>query len=686
VSDKTHTNRLARETSPYLLQHAHNPVDWWPWCEEALQTAKAQNKLILLSIGYSACHWCHVMAHESFEDENTAAVMNELYINIKVDREERPDLDRIYQTAHQLLTQRPGGWPLTMILTPDDQTPFFAGTYFPVIPKHNMPAFKDILYRVQDFYREHQNDIDEQNRSLIDALSQSTQTTSTTQLNSAPIDQARRQLAQHYDKQLGGFGSAPKFPHPTNLERLLHHWSATSSNNNADAEALSMVTSTLQAMANGGIYDQLGGGFCRYSVDNEWMIPHFEKMLYDNGPLLALYSNAFVATGDEFYKRITDETAHWVMREMQSDDGGYYSTMDADSEGEEGRFYIWTPEQVKALTTQQEYAVISKVYGLDHTPNFEKHWHLHTFEPLAKVAKEQSITEQQASALLDSARKKLFNERETRIHPGRDEKILTSWNGLMIKGMAMAARYMQNSDYLESAQRAVDFIKSRLLIDNRLLATFKDGRARLMAYLDDYAFLLDGLIELLQTRWRTADLEFAMILADAIMEHFEDRQKGGFYFTAHDHETLFHRPKPLSDEAIPSGNAIASLALARLGHLVGQQSYLDACERALQFAWPSISHMPYAHAAFLHALEEHLYPPDIFVIRGEAPALQEWKHKLDSHYVARRMIFAIPASEVSLPGLLGERRADNNRTIAYICSGTQCYPPISHVGELDSYT
>ena len=686
MSSQSHTNRLANETSPYLLQHAHNPVDWWPWCAEALEAAREQNKLILLSIGYSACHWCHVMAHESFEDEATAAVMNELYINIKVDREERPDLDKIYQTAHQLLAQRPGGWPLTMLLTPDDQTPFFAGTYFPVTPKHNMPAFKDILQRAHDFYRENRHDIAEQNQSLITALSQTEPLPANNHLSSAPIDQARRQLAQHHDKVYGGFGGAPKFPHPTNLERLLHHWSATLENGNEDKEALQMLNKTLSAMANGGIYDQLGGGFCRYSVDDEWMIPHFEKMLYDNGPLLALYSEAYLATGNTTYKRIAHETAQWVIREMQAPEGGYYSTLDADSEGEEGKFYVWKPEQVKQITTNEEYAVISQHYGLNQTPNFEGHWHLHTFMELSAIAAGCSITEQQAREQLDSARKKLFDARDKRVHPGRDEKILTSWNGLMIKGMASAARHLQNEDYLVSAQRAVDFIKDELVSNNRLLATYKDGRARLMAYLDDYAFLLDGLLTLLQTHWRKTDLDFALLLADALLEHFEDKDRGGFYFTAHDHETLIHRPKPASDEAIPSGNAIASLTLARLGHLIGQQSYLDASERALQYAWPSISQVPHAHAAFLHALEEHLYPPELFIIRGETQTALEWQRALNKHYVARRMVFNIPAGDAGLPGMLAQRNVEKNKTIAWHCSGTQCHPPLTSRKALLPYT
>ena len=362
-----HTNRLAEETSPYLLQHAHNPVDWYGWNSEALAKARELNKPILLSIGYSACHWCHVMAHESFEDSQTAKVMNRLFINIKVDREERPDLDKIYQNAHQLLTQRGGGWPLTVFLTPDDQTPFFAGTYFPPERRHGMPSFVEIMEQIASVYQQNEADIRSQNQHLLEALNSLNpdQSSELDLLNATPLDNALQQLAQNYDASWGGFGQAPKFPHPTNLERLLRHWAATDSNEQADTHARDMLLTTLHAMASGGIYDQLGGGFCRYSVDEKWMIPHFEKMLYDNGPLLSLYSRAWQASGHSVFKRIAEETAKWVMREMQAADGGYYSTLDADSEGEEGRFYVWTPQEVKALLTKDEYAVASRLYGLD---------------------------------------------------------------------------------------------------------------------------------------------------------------------------------------------------------------------------------------------------------------------------------------------------------------------------------
>ena len=680
-----HTNRLAKESSPYLLQHAHNPVDWYGWNSEALALARELNKPILLSIGYSACHWCHVMAHESFEDSKTAEVMNRLFINIKVDREERPDLDKIYQNAHQLLTQRGGGWPLTVFLTPDDQTPFFAGTYFPPEPRHGMPSFVEILQQIAAAFEQHETDIRSQNQHLLAALDSlnPNQSSELDQLNPTPLDGALQQLARNYDASWGGFGQAPKFPHPTNLERLLRHWAATGNRDQTDSRARDMLLTTLHAMASGGIYDQLGGGFCRYSVDEKWMIPHFEKMLYDNGPLLSLYSQAWRASGHSVFKRIAEETAEWVMREMQAAEGGYYATLDADSEGEEGRFYVWTPKEVKALLTKDEYAVASRIYGLDGPANFEGQWHLHVYQDIVPVAEALDITPEHATELLQSARKKLSAQREQRIRPGRDEKILTAWNGLMIKGMATAGRRLERPDFVASAQQAVDFIHAQLFQDGRLLASYKDGRGRLTAYLDDHVFLLDGLLELLQAEWRSSDLRFARQLADILIDQFEDKQHGGFYFTANDHEQLIHRPKPTMDDALPAGNGIAALVLARLGHLLGESRYLKAAERTLQNSWQTMSQMPYVHCALLDALEEYLYPPEIIVMRGEKEYLAAAWRACQQGYAARRLCFAIPNEAKDLPGLLAQRKVADD-LIAYHCSGTVCQPPINTLPELKS--
>jgi len=684
MHDTTHTNRLIHETSPYLLQHAHNPVDWYPWGEEALEQARRENKPILLSIGYSACHWCHVMAHESFEDPETAKVMNELFVNIKVDREERPDLDKIYQTAFQLLNQRGGGWPLTMFLTPADQIPFLGGTYFPREPRYGMPAFTDLLRRLIAYYRAHDEDVRQQNDSLLQALKtgSSRQAKTGYTVNPAPLQEARDQLLQNFDTVHGGLGQAPKFPHPTSIERLLRHWAATVPSGEPDEQAVGAAHFTLRKMALGGIYDQLGGGFCRYSVDEQWMIPHFEKMLYDNGPLLALYGQAWAATHEALFKRVAEETGAWVIREMQSPAGGYYSTLDADSEGEEGKFYRWTREEVNSLLSPVEYTVFAACFGLDRQANFEGHWHLHTFGAIEAVAKQASLNLDQAQSLLDSARGKLFAVRQQRVWPGRDEKILTAWNGLMIKGMASAGRHLGRTDFIVSAERALDFIRANLWRKGRLLATCKDGKANLAAYLDDYAFLIDGILELLQARWRDGDLDFALALTDVMLEHFQDPRKGGFYFTADDHEPLIQRPKPIHDDALPAGNGIAALVLLKLGHLLGHMPYLVAAERTLKWAWPSIEQMPTACEALLLALEEYYFPGQTIILRGPREAIESWRERCARPFAPRRLTLAIPVDAAPLPGLLAKREAGDG-LLAYVCSGTQCSPPITGLAALE---
>jgi uncharacterized protein YyaL (SSP411 family) len=676
-----YTNHLSEETSPYLLQHADNPVDWYPWGSEALDRARRENRPILLSIGYSACHWCHVMAHESFEDPAAAAVMNELFVNIKVDREERPDLDKIYQTAHALLTRRSGGWPLTMFLTPDEHIPFFGGTYFPDRPRHGMPAFTDLCRHVAAFYRDHRDELDEQNRSLMSFMDEMNRgaVPAGAELTAMPLDLARQQLEQQFDETDGGFGGAPKFPHPTSLERLLRHWGASREGGEADERALHMVLFTLDRMALGGMYDQLGGGFCRYSVDEQWMIPHFEKMLYDNGPLLSLYSEAWRATRNPLYERIVRETAGWVMREMQSPAGGYYSSLDADSEGEEGKFYVWSRDEGRSLLGTEEYPVFAARYGLDRPANFEGRWNLHVYAGIDKLAKRFDLPPDTVSEYVDSARRKLFEARERRVRPGRDDKILVSWNALMIKGMVQAAQTFDDPACLQSAEHALAFIRTRMWHDGRLFATSKDDRAHLDAYLDDYVFLIDALLELLQLRWNSDDMEFALQLADVVLKHFADAD-GGFFFTADDHENLIQRPRPFNDDALPAGNAIAAKVFGRLGHLLGDTRYLDAAEDTLRAAWNGMEQSPYGHTGLLLALEEYLYPMETIVIRG-ADTLEAWQEAVSRGYEPRRLVFAIPDSCEALPGLLAERKTARGG-IAYVCQGTSCQQPATSIDEL----
>jgi uncharacterized protein YyaL (SSP411 family) len=676
-------NRLAAAASPYLQQHAHNPVDWWPWGEEALALARARNRPILLSIGYSACHWCHVMAHESFEDDETAALMNALFVNVKVDREERPDLDRIYQTAHQLLAQRPGGWPLTVFLTPDDQTPFFAGTYFPREPRHGLPSFRELLRHIDAAWREQQGAIAEQNAALRAAFGDlEPDGAGSARLDAAPMEVARQQLARSFDAVNGGFGRAPKFPHPPQLGRLLRHWAATAAAGEPDHRARTMALHTLSCMAHGGIRDHLGGGFCRYSVDDEWGIPHFEKMLYDNGPLLALYAEAWQAARDPLYAEVCEGIAEWVIRDMQLPDGGYCAALDADSEGEEGRYYVWTREEVESVVGSAAYPAFVRRFGLDRPANFEGRWHLHVRAGFDEIAAAQGGDPATVRAQVDAARGALLHARARRVPPGRDDKVLTSWNALMIRGMARAGQALGRPDWIASAQRALDFVRGALWRDGRLLASWKDGRADLPAYLDDHAFLIDALLALLQAQWRREDLDFARALAELLLARFQDGAKGGFYFTADDHERLVHRPKPYGDESLPAGNGIAALALTRLGHLLGEPRYLDAAERTLRSAWEQIGRLPYAHATLLDALDEHLDPTEVVVLRGGAD-LGAWLGRATARYAPRRLTIAIPADEPELPPGLAARRAPPSGCLAYVCRGTQCEAPLADLAALD---
>jgi uncharacterized protein YyaL (SSP411 family) len=685
-------NKLADETSPYLLQHAANPVDWHPWNDEALAKARTEGKPILLSIGYSACHWCHVMAHESFEDPATAAVMNRHFVNIKVDREERPDLDKIYQTAHQFIAQRGGGWPLTMFLTPEDHVPFFGGTYFPNTAKYGMPSFTQVLERVAEYYRDHASDVRGQADALREAFArlEPAATAPANALDAEPLAGFRHVTGQQADREHGGFGGAPKFPHPTTIDRLLRHWRSTAHDPQPDKEGLFLAALTLQRMAEGGIYDHLGGGFCRYSVDRSWTIPHFEKMLYDNGPLLALYAQMFQVSGDEAYRTVARETADWVLREMRSPEGGFYSSLDADSEGEEGKFYVWTPEQVRELVDAGEYAVLAPRFGLDQPPNFEephhqvRAWHLRVHRTVEQVAEATGQPVSTVRRLLMSGRAKLLRARSQRVWPGLDDKILTSWNALMIRGLAIAARALDRSDLADAAAAAVDFIRTSLVVDGKVLATFKDGRARLNGYLDDHAFLLDAVLEVLQVRWNTAHLGLAIELAESLLARFEDRENGGFWFTSHDHEALLHRSKPMADEAVPSGNGVAAFALARLGYLLVEPRYLDAAERTLRAGWRGVQEFPHGHCSLLNALDEYLQPPELIVLRGDGAEAGIWAATLGAAYNPRRLVFAIPGAAGKLPPGLASKAppGDTAAVLAYVCRGTTCDTPIDSLEAL----
>lgn len=682
----TYTNALANETSPYLLQHASNPVEWHAWKPEALARARELDRPILLSIGYAACHWCHVMEHESFEDPEIARVMNDNFVCIKVDREERPDLDKIYQTAHHLLTGRAGGWPLNMFLMPDDHTPFFGGTYFPNTPRYGMPAFAELLKRVASYYRDNLDDLQRQNHSLVDAFARMTSSKQGGEhhaLNESPIRKAQQELIHSYDKVYGGFGGAPKFPHPTNLEFCLRR-SMGKTGIPHDEELSTVVRHSLLSMANGGVNDQVSGGFYRYSVDEQWMIPHFEKMLYDNAQLIPLYTDAGMAFSDEELLATARTTCDWVMREMQSRDGGYYSSLDADSEGEEGRYYVWSAKELRSLLDDRQWQIAASRYGLDGEANFDGRWHLHVHRSIAEVATQLHLNEESVSKSLADIHDTLSQDRATRVRPGLDDKVLTSWNGMMIHAMAHCGRILGTPEYIDSARRALDFVRDELWDGKRLLATFREGHSQLNAYLDDYVQLAAGILELLQNRWDDDDARLLKSLMDAVLEHFEDSQHGAFFFTSDDHEKLLQRVKPDSDDAIPSGNGIAAQLLLKLGHVYGDQRYLESAERTLKSLWDNLNHYPSGHGALLAALDLWLMPPEILVIRGDGKEAEDWKAMALEGYLPDRLVFSIPRDASKLPGLLAGKHPTES-TIAYPCRGTSCLSPITDRDEWGRY-
>ncbi|TXI20654.1 MAG: thioredoxin domain-containing protein [Nitrosomonas sp.] len=678
-------NHLSSETSPYLLQHCGNPVDWYPWGEQALNLARTQNKPILLSIGYSACHWCHVMAHESFENVEVAAVMNKHFINIKVDREERPDIDQIYQTAHYIMNHRNGGWPLTMFLTPE-QKPYFGGTYFPLQPRYGLPGFLELLPRVAEAYYTRSEDIEKQGKVLLKLMNQTlpdSKSSSHEQFSAALLTQAIKHLEEQFDPVYGGFGGAPKFLHPAELAFCLHQYFKTQ-----NTQALQMVVFTLEKMAKGGIYDHLGGGFYRYSTDAYWRIPHFEKMLYDNGPLLQLFTISWLASDNPLFKRIVEDTAQWVMREMQSgspNEGGYYSTLDADSEHEEGKYYVWDRDEVTQILTAEEFALIAPYYGLSQAPNFEqKLWNLEITTDLAEIAQRLGMTLDHAQKTLLSAHTKLQAIRACRVRPGRDEKILVSWNGLMIKGMAHAGRTFGQAAWIQSAQRSADFIRTVLWKNNRLLATYKDGKAHLNAYLDDYVFLLDGLLELMQTEFREVDLEFAIMLAEVVLDQFEDREDGGFYFTSHDHEQLIHRPKPVYDNAIASGNGMAAMVLQRLGLILSEPRYLQAAERTIRLFYPMMSTQLSGYCSLLTAMDETLFPPVMIILRGHSDELKIWQHTIQRQF-PHMLVLALSQELFNLPPSLSKAVSTVAAVCsvsAWVCTVAGCMPEITNLQDL----
>jgi uncharacterized protein YyaL (SSP411 family) len=659
-------NRLANETSPYLLQHADNPVDWYPWSEEALEKAMAEDKPIFLSIGYSACHWCHVMAHESFEDADTAAMMNAHFVNVKVDREERPDLDRIYMSAVQALTGR-GGWPMSVFLTPKGQ-PFYGGTYFPPTPRYRLPSFIDVLKAVDDAWQNRRHELLEGGKQLVAAVERQmtvAESAERTDLDPETLEVAFQNIARGFDRTHGGWGDAPKFPQPMTLEFLLrtHHTTG-------DPQALHMVTHTLDTMACGGMYDQLGGGFHRYSVDNHWTTPHFEKMLYDAAQLARVYLHAWQVTGDPFYRAITEETLDYIAREMLDPGGGFYSTQDADSEGEEGKFFLWTPEEIRAVLGDETERFI-EAYGVTESGNAST-GSAHGFEGKNILELKGGLEKREALA---DARRKLFEAREQRVHPGRDDKVLTSWNGLMLAAFAEAARVLDRNDYRETAELNAAFLLRELRTpEGRLRHTWQNGVTKVNGYLEDYAHLAEGLIELYQTtfdpRWYLA----AKDLVDMMIDHFS-APEAGFYDTSDDHETLITRPKELQDNAAPSGNGMAALVLQRLAGLAAEPRYAELAQRSLSAMQPLLGQYPLGFAQWLQALSYALAHPAEIAIVGDATSPEA--HALLDACAGHHPHQITAVGAVADVPLLQDREQIEGRATAYVCTDLACRPPVT---------
>jgi uncharacterized protein YyaL (SSP411 family) len=671
-------NRLADETSPYLLQHAHNPVDWYPWGSEALTRAKAEDKPILLSIGYSACHWCHVMERESFEDPRTASVMNAGFVNIKVDREERPDLDAIYMQAVQAMTGG-GGWPMTVFLTPDG-TPFYGGTYFPPADRPNMPAFTRVLGAIADAWQNRRADVVQSGTQLRQHLQQAMRPTRAqgSALDQSILDAAGQGLAAQHDPDFGGFGSAPKFPQPMALEFLLRFWKRS-----GDEAARDVVVHTLEQMARGGIYDQLGGGFARYSTDAEWLVPHFEKMLYDNAQLARIYLMAYQATGNAFFQHIVEQVIEYVLRDMTDPSGGFYSTEDADSEGEEGKFYVWTPAELRELLGEVDARLFGEFYDVKQLGNFEGRASiLHMDDTPLDVASRLGVSEAEVLAALERGRQSLFEARSRRVRPARDEKVLAAWNGMMLRAIAEAARVLNRPDFLEAAVRNAEFLLGSMRSpDGAMHRTWKPGfTARLNGYLEDQANVADGFLAVYEATFDPRWLAAALSLADVILERFGDTENGGFFDTSSQHETLITRPKDIFDNATPSGNAVAADVLLRLALLTDNDQYRQAAQGVLELLREPMARYPLGFARALNALDFFLGRPKEIAVVGTSGA-SDTEALVEVVFEPFLPNKVVAGGGASIP-LLAAREQRNGKATAYVCEHYVCQAPTSDPEEL----
>jgi uncharacterized protein YyaL (SSP411 family) len=669
-------NHLVGETSPYLLQHVDNPVDWYPWGDEAMALAREQDKPILLSIGYAACHWCHVMAHESFEDEATAAQMNADFINVKVDREERPDVDSIYMQAVTAMIGR-GGWPMTVFLTPEGK-PFYAGTYFPDEPRHGMPSFRQILTGVKQAWDDDRESV----LSSASEVAEQLRTLSSVALEADAVTEdvlraAVRGLAGNFDAMSGGFGGAPKFPQPMTLEFLLRRHLR-----DPDSDALAMAEKTLDEMAQGGMYDQVGGGFARYSVDAQWLVPHFEKMLYDNAQLARVYLHAWQITGNDLYRRVTEETLDYVLREMRDEEGGFYSSQDADSEGVEGKFYVWSASEIRDALGE-EADLFMRVYGVSEQGNWEGHNVLHLRVEPTRLAERTGLDPDDLAARLSAARAKLYDIRSKRIWPGIDDKVLTSWNGLMLAAFAEAGVALRRRDYTDAARANAEFLYRTMRAESgRLFRTWKAGsRAKYNAYLEDYAYLAEGLLALYEATFDERWVSWARELAGLMVIHFNDENNGGFFDTSDDHEQLIHRPKDLQDNAVPSGSSVAATVLLKLSLLTGNQDYWRLAERSVETMTKLMRQYPTGFGQWLNAASFVASEPTEVALVGSEEEVAPLLDVLRGGYHPFRVIAVGREGDAPLPLLENRPKVDGKGT-AYVCRQFVCQAPVTDPEDL----
>ncbi|OGC75121.1 MAG: thioredoxin [candidate division Zixibacteria bacterium RBG_16_40_9] len=682
---KTHkySNRLANEKSPYLLQHANNPVDWYPWGEEAFAKAKKEDKPIFLSIGYSTCHWCHVMEKESFENEEIAKILNENFVAIKVDREERPDLDNIYMQSVMAMTGG-GGWPLSVFLT-SDKKPFFGGTYFPPEDRYRIPSFKKVLLTVSEAWKNQREELLKSAISITDFLQKQIETDSSVKLSQEILEKAFNEYSGRYDSVYGGFGSAPKFPSPHNLSFLLRYWHRTK-----ESQALEVAEKTLQKMAYGGIHDHIGGGFHRYSTDARWLVPHFEKMLYDQATLSKAYLEAYQVTKNELYAEVAKDIFNYVLRDTRDKQGGFYSAEDADSEGEEGKFYVWRPEEVKKILGEKDAEIFNSFYGILELGNFEnKTSILNVTVPMEEFAKKNEIQLSKLKQILETWREKLFSERGKRIHPHKDDKILTDWNGLMISSLALGYQVLGDKTYLTAAQEAADFILNKIQRDGNLLKRYRDGEASMPGYLDDYAFFVAGLIDLYQASFEVKYLKEAIRLTNDMVDLFWDNEKPGFFFSGKNNEELISKTKEFYDGAIPSGNSVAALDLLRLGRLTMNTDWEKKASQMLQNFSGTIQKQPAAYAQMLCALDFHLGSTKEIVLAGDlnSSETQQMLKVINERFLPRKVLafHSDGKAGAELEKLIlfteGFKKQDG-KTTAYICENYICQRPTSEMDKL----